>query len=90
MIKAAAEKQDGSLLLVFGLSRRNCELILDGKPILINIEKFRHMAAAATAKKIEICIMGGETEEAIAEELKEFVGPETELIISGSPKGQVS
>jgi hypothetical protein len=57
-------------LLFFGLSRGNCEKLLQGKPIRIE-------GNAIGLPGITIVIAGGETEDAIAAELKEFVTDET-------------
>lgn len=62
MIKAAATTKDGRIMLVFGLSRLNCERLLKGKPIQFDCREFGVDA--------EVLIMGGDTEQAIVDEIK--------------------
>jgi hypothetical protein len=58
----------GRNILGIGLSRRNTELILKGKPIHFNAEDFD----LPNWKELnEILIIGGETEDSIYKELKD-------------------
>jgi hypothetical protein len=54
---------DGHLMVLIGLSRNNCERLLEGKPI--------HKGPDTTRAPMTIIIVGGETEEDIAKELEE-------------------
>jgi len=72
MIKAVARGGDGKPLLILGLSRKNTELLLDGRPISIEL-------MGLIGKEATVLLMAGETEEAMHEQLKEFIGPETRI-----------
>lgn len=52
--------------LLFGLSRGNCERLLKGQPIFLNGDEL----GLPPGMGITITIMGGETEESIAAELR--------------------
>lgn len=67
MIKARAGE-----VVIFGLSERNLELLRKGMPIKINMTE---LGLTGT-----ILIFYGKTEEAMYEELKELVGPETKYV----------
>jgi hypothetical protein len=69
MIKAKAQRRDGSSFVVLGLTRRNTELLLAGKPIPVDL---REMGIDC-----QVLIMGGETEDAMAAELKDFIDSKT-------------
>ena len=56
-------KARGRNLVIFGLSRMNCERLLEGKPILVDMEELGMSGKAL--------IVGGETEEDIKRELEE-------------------
>jgi len=62
MIKARGTTGDGRPLMVIGLSRENCERLLDNKPISFD--------AAELGLKLSVIILGGEDEEEIAEDLR--------------------
>jgi hypothetical protein len=66
MIKAGAKLENGRQLLVIGLSRRNTELLLEGKPIRIDPADTRLDGPI-------IVIMGGENEQAILDQLGQTV-----------------
>jgi hypothetical protein len=66
MIKASATTDRGAKLVIIGLSRANCELLLAGKPIAFQGTDVE----LHTDPPTHILLVGGETEEAIAEELK--------------------
>ncbi len=55
MIKAAGSLE-GRPLLVLGLSRRNCELLLEGRPIKVDLEE------VGRPEQGVVLIVGGETE----------------------------
>jgi hypothetical protein len=52
-------------LIGLGLSRRNCELLLQGKPIVVDVEKMD------PELRIKVLLIGGETEAAMAKMMKE-------------------
>lgn len=72
MIKAVATGADGVPLLILGLSRRNTELLLEGKPISVDM-------LGITGLKAKILIIAGETEEALTEQLKPFITADTRV-----------
>lgn len=59
MIKA--QSSDGTFLI--GLSRANCELLLEGKPIVLQVPQ------TGVPFRGRIVIMGGESEQSILQEL---------------------
>lgn len=64
MIRASGKSgKDGRPVLVIGLSRRNCERLLEGDPILFD--------AAPWGVDAHITLVAGETEEAITNEFRE-------------------
>ncbi len=66
MIQAAAVHKDGRPIAIVGLSRRNTELLLEGKPIEIDLAKFGLAGV--------LILLGGETEAAIQAELATHMG----------------
>ena len=62
MIKALATRGKRKIVML-GLSRRNCELLLAGKPIHIHLSEL-----GVTGPEVVLC--AGETEEAIVEEFQ--------------------
>ena len=70
MIKASAKTVDGKTLLIFGLSRRNTEELLKGRPIAID-------GADLGVPSILVLIMGGETEDAMEKELSKHIDTQT-------------
>lgn len=66
MIKAGGRTADNRPLLVIGLSRKNVERLLDNQPI--------RFAGDALGVACEVLILGGETEDDIAEDLRSL-GP---------------
>lgn len=68
MLKAMVQKADGGHLVILGLSRRNCELLLEGKPIRVKASD-----VGIPESTDEIWLMGGESEEAIKAELAKSV-----------------
>ncbi len=66
MIKAAAPGKDGARVLLLGLSRSNTDRLAAGKPIIINAVEMVAMGFPA----MTIALLGGETEDAIVEEIR--------------------
>ncbi len=68
MIKFHGTSPDDREMLGLGLSRKNCERLLAGQPIFIDLDK---MASAGSGLKMRgvILIIGGETEEAMTDEM---------------------
>lgn len=66
MIKFHGSSTDGRELLGIGLSRKNCEKLLAGHPIHFTLDE---MEGSGLPWKGEILIVGGETEEAITDEM---------------------
>lgn len=66
MIKFHGVAADGGELLGIGLSRKNCEKLLAGQPIHFSLDE---MAGSGMTWNGEILIIGGETEQAITDEL---------------------
>lgn len=63
MLKAVATSKDGRKLLVLGLSRRNMELLMENKPIVVDTARYGIEGGA------HIVLLGGETEESIQAEM---------------------
>lgn len=63
----------GALGWVFGLSRKNIDLLQEGKPIMFDFGELGGPAGT------HIVIMFGETEDAIAEELQRGFGEAMEM-----------
>lgn len=71
MLKAVGKGSDGRPMMILGLSRRNTEMLLEGRPILV------HTADYGIPGGLHIALLGGETEEAIqAEMAKHLTLPE--------------
>jgi len=64
MIKATGRGQDGTPLLILGLSRGNTERLLSGQPIHVRADQVDPRLPA-----LNVVLMGGETEGDIAAEL---------------------
>lgn len=73
MLKAVIHDEAGRSTLVCGLSHINLDRLREGKPIKID--------GAAIGLPIDLFIFAGETEQTMARELSEFVGPETQTSI---------
>lgn len=65
MIKASGGGADGVPLLLLGLSRENCRRLLDGQPIKVRADHVDPRLPTLT-----VVLVGGETEDAIAAELR--------------------
>jgi hypothetical protein len=71
MIKAKATKEDGSSLLIFGLSKGNLKLLKQGRPIHIDLSEMGLPG--------EMLIFYGETELAMTKMMEPFLGPNTKF-----------
>lgn len=71
MIKFMANTESGIHLLGLGLSAMNLTKLKGGKPIDMDL---RSMGI-----KLKICIFYGETEEKMAADLQDLIGPDTEI-----------
>lgn len=69
MIKATGRSADGTPVLVLGLSGENVARLMAKEPILVSKETMAEMGFPS----MHVVIVGGRTEEAIAEELAEHV-----------------
>lgn len=65
MIKASAIKANGAAMVILGLSRENTTRLHDGQPILVNARNID-----PRLPDVDIAIVAGETEEAIAADLR--------------------
>ncbi len=70
MIKFSVVK-NGKNIIGIGLSRRNLELLAEGRPLLINAKEMR------AGDVDEIFIFGGTTEKAMLAEMEGAIGPDT-------------
>lgn len=75
MLKMRTTLSDGRELLIFGLSRINLDRLKADQPIA-----FRGDTVGLPG--LEIMIFAGETEQSMARDLAEFVGPNTRVSIS--------
>lgn len=71
MIKARATKEDGSHLLIFGLSKMNLKKLKEGKPIKVDLSEMGLPG--------EMLIFYGETELAMTKMMEPFLGPSTKF-----------
>jgi hypothetical protein len=62
MLKLGATSASGRRIIMLGLSRMNCDRLLEGKPI--------HICGEEIGTSTDIMIFAGETEEAMQEELR--------------------
>lgn len=65
MIKGAATVGDKTPLLILGLTRRNCERLLAGDPIMVDTGELGDPLPV-----LQVLIMGGETEDAMAAQIR--------------------
>ncbi len=64
MIKLTVPMKDGKRTMVlFGLARKNCEMLLENKPIMFEGDELGF-------PQIQFVIMGGESEQTMMEKLK--------------------
>lgn len=74
MVRCQATGKDGRPVFVFGLTRENITRLTNGEPIKLDLDAF-----GLTGPPLTIYLTFGETEEAIARELSEFIGPQTQV-----------
>lgn len=65
MIKFTAKSTAAGTIIGLGLSRLNCERLIDGKPIVINTKR-----DLGTPYEITILLCGGEDEKSIVADLE--------------------
>jgi len=75
MIKFSGDSQDDGRLIGVGLSRGNCERLLAGIPISLDLRKDFNIPWRGL-----ILLMGGENEQAIADEMAPWITPDTKII----------
>jgi hypothetical protein len=73
MFTACAYREDGGLLLVFGLSDLNIEKLKEGKPMHIS----RKSHGMAIPDKMDIVIFTGKDEAEMRKALDSLIGPAT-------------
>lgn len=74
MIKFVATKE-GRPMLGLGLSRGNCERLLEGKPIFIDLKVLlMRSECPPDMNDATILIFGGEDEESMQSELRQTIG----------------
>ena len=78
MIKAVANLNDGTQLLVIGLSHTNLDRLREGKPI--------HFRGALLGLLVDVMVFAGETEASMTYELESLIGPETRVSTDGRLK----
>ena len=67
MIKGRIQTKNGGATLLLGLSRTNCERLLDNKPILVTKAM---LVALGLPGVTEIVLIAGETEESIVADME--------------------
>lgn len=67
MIRAGGVTGKGGKILILGLSKANCEELLKGRPISFPLKEY------GFGENDVVLIMGGETEQAVAAELKKHM-----------------
>lgn len=75
MIKFLATK-DGRPMLGFGLSRANCEKLLEGKPIFIDLKvMLMESGDFPPLNEATVLIFAGESEASMQGEIESYLGP---------------
>lgn len=69
MIKAKGKTHEGDPLYILGLSRENMRRLMKGEPIVVDMRK-------EYGDRAVVIIVGGETEEAIRDELLKHYDPD--------------
>lgn len=82
MIKAKATMKDGRVALVLGLSAGNIERLEAGHPIFFDIAALKMGEADRLGA---VTIFYGADDAALTRNLKPFIGPDTDVIVS--PRG---
>lgn len=72
MIKLGATTDKGRKLLVLGITEGNVQRLREGKPIHVHGEEMG-------APGVEVVIVLGANEEALAEQFAPMIGPETDV-----------
>ncbi len=75
MITARATGDDGTEILLLGVTRENIRRLTAGQPIRVSAETH-----PGFPDNLRVFIVFGETEHALAETLKPFIGEETKVI----------
>lgn len=75
MLKMGAKTKKGSDLIIIGLSHMNLDRLREGRPIHCTARDFGFDSDA------EILIFSGETEQSMARDMAELVGPNTDVKI---------
>jgi len=70
MLKFSGRKNDGGRIVGLGLSDGNLQRLREGKPILFNL-------ATLGLMDCDVLIFWGATEELMAEQMAQLVGPDT-------------
>lgn len=73
MLKAALKTKSGRSLVILGLSHVNLQRLKEGKAIKIDGNEL--------GISVDISIFSGETEQTMAKDIAEFIGPQTEVKI---------
>ena len=76
MIKAIGQGASGQRLLILGLSRKNTELLLAGRPISVDLRSLMGLEAT-------VLLIAGETEEDLVRQLREAAGTTVEVEVNG-------
>lgn len=66
--------RDGRPMLGLGLSRGNCERLLQGKPIFIDLKVMIGLRDAPDMNDATVLIFGGENENEMQAELSRYIG----------------
>ena len=75
MIKLAGETEKGPLFIL-GLSHANLDRMRAGQPVKVDLTELGYSG--------DVVIFTGETEESMAEEMRELIGPKT--VVKGWPE----
>jgi hypothetical protein len=80
MIKFTGSSDDGRVLVGLGLSEGNLQMMRKGNPI--------HIFGAEMNSPVDIIIFWGATDQALAEAMKPYIGPETVIsdLLTNPPK----
>lgn len=71
MVKFKAQTGN-RIVLGFGLTARNVELLKEKKPIHISLDEMG-------LKNVDIILCYGDTEKALMDDLQQFIGPDTDI-----------